>query len=207
MRRMVGWAGLLACAALVAATYAEAASKKRERAKEQHAPAQPPDKRDTVVNAPGTPFHGRAYWQALSQCGGVYFRLGTLYEEAAIQAQMRTGKIDPKAGGDLLTRASMARRKATQFYVGSENFLMADRGMNKDQAILTYDPRAAEAGDRLKSVDAALQAARPCSALYQSCQAAAAKMCRDALVSDAGSRAIHAEPGLGGGNTSHSSMR
>lgn len=158
---------------------AEAQTKKRTREREKDRPpaAQPADKRDRMVNAAGTPFHGRAYWLALSQCGGIYFRLGTLYEEAAIQAQIRAGKQNPKIGSDFLSRAAAARKTATSFFVGAENFLMADRSLSKEDAILTYDPRAAEAGDRLKSVDAALQAAQPCPALYQTCHSEFVKIC------------------------------
>lgn len=168
---------------ILGGTVSDAQTKKRtrEREKDRPAPAQPVDKRDTVVNAAGTPFHGRAYWQALGQCGGVYFRLGTLYEEASIQAQIRVGKQNPKSGSDFLARAAAARKTATSFFVGAEKFLVADRGVAKEDAILTYDARAAEAGDRLKSVDAALQAARPCPALYQTCHSEFAKMCADVL--------------------------
>src|SRR5690242_8146214 len=42
--------------------------------RERAAPEAPPDKRDTVIAAPGSPYHGRAYWVALAQCGGVYFK-------------------------------------------------------------------------------------------------------------------------------------
>lgn len=177
---------LIGCLLALVASHADAQSKKRvrERAKEQPPEAQPADKRDTVVNAPGTPFHGRAFWQALGQCGGVYFRLGTLYEEASIQAQIRAAKPNPKTGADFLARAAAARRTATLFFVGAEGFLVADRGMTKEDAILTYDARAAEAGDRLKSIDAALQAARACPSLYQTCHAAHGKICNGVLAKE-----------------------
>ncbi len=67
-------------AILVIALTLSAAAETR-RAKKQQAPGAPPaapaDKRDRIVAAPGTPFHGKAYWQATAQCGGIYFKLGT----------------------------------------------------------------------------------------------------------------------------------
>ncbi len=176
---------LLVLAMSVGIAEAQAKKRTRERDKDRPPPAQPADKRDRLVDAAGTPFHGRAYWQALGQCGGIYFRLGTLYEEAAIQAQIRAGKQDPKVGADFLARAAAARKTATSFFVGAENFLMADRGITKEDAILTYDPRAAEAGDRLKSVDAVLQAARPCPTLYQTCHSEFVKMCTGVMAQSA----------------------
>ena len=76
-RRVVVAAVTLALA-IAAISTAEAA--RRPKKQEEAAPvAAPGDKRDRLVAAPGTPFNGRAYWQATAQCGGIYFRLNTLY--------------------------------------------------------------------------------------------------------------------------------
>ena len=44
---------------------------------------------------------------------------------------------------------------------------------------MTYDPVANSAGDRLKSIEAALQAAKPCPELYQACRGAYPQICND----------------------------
>jgi hypothetical protein len=46
---------------------------------------------------------------------------------------------------------------------------------------LTYDGQSRAAGERVKSIDAALAAAKPCPALYQVCQAEHAKQCAEPL--------------------------
>ena len=60
------------------------------------------DKRDSLVAAPG-PFNGRPYWLALAQCGGIYFKLNTLYTDAAVRA--RVVKPDPKANAELTPKS------------------------------------------------------------------------------------------------------
>lgn len=177
-RFKTGLALLLALAVVATATDSLAQRKKRERERERPAPSQPVDKRDRVVNATGTPFHGRPFWLAMAQCGGIYFRLSTLYEEAAIQ--VRAAKPDPKLAAQSLAKAAQERKRATAFFVAAEGFLMADRGMAKEEAILTYDPRAWEAGERLKSIEAAVQAARACPALYRACTQSFGKLCPEA---------------------------
>ena len=44
---------------------------------------------------------------------------------------------------------------------------------------MTYDPVSHTAGDRLKTVDAALQAAKPCPELYKLCRATHPQACSD----------------------------
>ena len=150
----------------------------RPKKGETPAPAPTPgDKRDRTVAAPGTAFHGRVYWQAAAQCGGIYFRLNTAYAEAAISAKVI--KPDPAAFTRLSKNADTAATAATAFFEISERFLVADRKLGREEAVLTYDPVATSAGDRLKSIEAAQQAAKPCAELYQTCRSAYPQVCND----------------------------
>ena len=54
---------------------------------------------------------------------------------------------------------------------------MTDRGIERADAVLTYDAQSRAAGERLKTVEAALAAAKACPALYQACQQAYPKAC------------------------------
>jgi hypothetical protein len=152
----------------------------RKRERERAAPPaklQPPDKRDTVVALPGNVFNGRAYWQALAQCGGIYFKLGTLHSDVAIRARV----IQPDKNADALNtkQSGEARKMAAAFFVAAERFLTADRGVTTEEAILTYDGRASEAGDKLKKIEDAREGTKPCPALYQACHLANTKACSD----------------------------
>jgi hypothetical protein len=158
-----------------------AAEGRRKREQEKAPPPSPPDKRDRLVNAPATPFHGRPYWQALAQCGGIYFKLNTLYANAAILAKV--SKPDPAANARFSKQSDVARRAATVFFEAAERFLTADRGLAREQAVMTYDARATEEGERQKTAEAAEQAVKPCPALYQTCRDAFAKICSDPSVS------------------------
>jgi hypothetical protein len=170
-------AALLAIAIVLPSCVAQAAPRPKKGA-EQAAPAPVVgDKRDRTVAAPGTPFHGRAYWQAAAQCGGVYFKLNTSYSDAAISAKVI--KPDPAAFTKLSKDAEGAATTATAFFDVSERFLVADRKLARDEAVMTYDPVASSAGERLKSVEAALQAAKPCAELYQTCRSAHPQICND----------------------------
>jgi hypothetical protein len=151
----------------------------RPKKTEQPAPAPiPGDKRDRTVTAPGSPFNGRSYWQAAAQCGGIYFKLNTVYSEAAITAKVI--KPDPPAFTRLSKDAEGAAATATAFFDVSERFLAADRKLARDEAVMTYDPVASSAGERLKSAEAALQAAKPCAELYRTCRSAFPQICNDA---------------------------
>jgi hypothetical protein len=169
------------CAALLLAMAASAdAQTTRRRERERVAPpakTEAIDKRDSLAVAPGNPFNNRPYWQALGQCGGIYFRLTELSTEAAIQA--RVVKPDKTADATFTRQADEARKRATAFFVAAERFLVADRGIERDEAIPIYDAKASEAGNRLKTIDATLDAIKPCPALYQACQHAFAKICVD----------------------------
>jgi hypothetical protein len=167
---------LLALTIALPSLVAEAAP--RPKKGEQAAPAATPgDKRDRTVTAPGTPFNGRAYWQAAAQCGGIYFKLNTAYSDAAISAKVI--RPDPAAYTRLSKAADGAAATATAFFDVSERFLVADRKLAREEAVMTYDPVANSAGDRLKSIDAALQAAKPCPELYQACRSAYPQVCND----------------------------
>jgi hypothetical protein len=165
----------LAAVSLVAlASFAEAQSKKK---REQPATATPVDKRDRVVAAPGTPFHGKAYWQATAQCGGIYFKLGTVYSDSAVRAKVV--KPDPAAYAQFTKDANGANRTATVFFEAAERFLIADRKLARDEAVMTYDVVSSGSGDRLKTIDAASQAAKPCPDLYATCRAAFPQVCNE----------------------------
>jgi len=167
---------LMAIAILLPSIAAEAAP--RPKKGEPAAPAPPPvDKRDRTVIAPGTPFHGKAYWQAAAQCGGIYFKLNTAYSDAAIAAKVI--KPDPAASTKLNSEADRAAVAATAFFDVSERFLIADRKLARDEAVMTYDAVAGSTGERLKSIGAALQAAKPCPDLYQACRAVQPQICND----------------------------
>jgi hypothetical protein len=180
MPKMLAKAALFTLALVIAATaHAQTTSRKRERARnEPTLPAAPVDKRDSVVAAPG-PFNGRPYWAALAQCGGIYFRLNVLYTDAAVHA--RVVKPDPKANAEFTKQLGEAIKIATTYFNGAERFLMTDRGIERADAVLTYDGQSRVAGERVKSIDAALAAAKPCPALYQVCQAEHAKQCAEPL--------------------------
>ena len=162
----------------LAATLSTADAARRLKKQDDAAPAPTPgDKRDRVVAAPGTPFNGRAFWQAAAQCGGIYFRLNTLYSDAAISAKVI--KPDPAAYTRLSKEADGASASATTFFDVSERFLVADRKVTREDAVMTYDNVAHTAGDRFKSVEAALQAAKPCPELYKVCRGAFPQVCND----------------------------
>jgi hypothetical protein len=163
----------------IAATLSTADAARRLKKQEDAAPAPTPgDKRDRLVTAPGTPFNGRAFWQAAAQCGGIYFRLNTLYSDAAISAKVI--KPDPAAFTRLSRDADGASVNATAFFDVSERFLVADRKVSREDAVVTYDNVAHTAGDRFKSVEAALQGAKPCPEFYRVCRGAFPQVCNDA---------------------------
>jgi hypothetical protein len=183
-RGMPGIFKTSACVALAffAATSAQAQYHYRHRRAprdvEEAAPAVSVDKRDSIVAAPGS-FSGRPYWLALAQCGGIYFKLNTLYTDAAVRA--RVIKPDPHANAEYTRKLNEAIGVATSYFDAAENFLRTDRGLDRDNAVLTYDGQSRAAGDRVKTIDGALTAARACPALYQACQAAYPKACSATL--------------------------
>jgi hypothetical protein len=175
-------AALLA-SALIPATSADAQTRhhrhEREPKEVEHpAPAVPLDKRDSIVVAPGA-FTGRPYWVALAQCGGIYFKLNVLYTDVAVHA--RAVKPDPKLNTEFTKKLNDAIKTATVFFNGAEHLLRTDRGLERVDAVLTYDEQSLAAGTRLKSIDAALTAAKTCPALYQACQQAYPKACSETL--------------------------
>ena len=165
---------LVSLVAVLAISPALSASKQKQ---ERAPPATPLDKRDRLVAAPGTPFHGRAYWSALAQCGGIYFKLANFQSDAAIRA--RLVKPDPPAQALAARRAEEASKAATWFFDAAERVLIADRKVARDEAVIIYDAQASEAGERLKSVETAGQAIKPCPALYQACHGAHPVVCRE----------------------------
>jgi len=172
---------LVAVLVLLAASSAEAQRHHRRTQREVERPPPPIalDKRDVVVAAPGA-FTGKPYWLALAQCGGSYFKLNTLYTDAAVHA--RVVHPDPHANATYTKNLQEAISLATTFYNAAEKFLETDRSLDRDNAVLTYDGPARAAGDRIKSIDAGLAAVKACPALYEACQAAYAKACSGILV-------------------------
>ena len=173
---------LLVVAAVVAATSAKAQYRRRHEREpkqvEHPAPAVPVDKRDQVVSAPAA-FAGRPYWLALAQCGGIYFKLNVLYTDIAVHA--RAVKPDPKINTEYTKKLNEAIDAATVFFDGASRFLMTDRSIERDDAVVIYDGQARAAGDRARSVDEALAATRSCPALYEACQQAYPKACSEPL--------------------------
>jgi len=169
--------------ALLAAADANAQTRRARHEREPKetvapAPAVPADKRDSVVTVPGA-FNGRPYWFALAQCGGIYFKLNLFYTDIAVHA--RAVKPDPKLNTEYTKKLNDAIKTATAYFDGAERFLMVDRGIERVDAVLIYDGQSRAAGDRVKTIDAALSAARVCPALYQACQQANPKACGEAL--------------------------
>jgi hypothetical protein len=173
---------LFIVAALVAAgANAQTRHHRREREPkevERPAPTVSIDKRDAVVPAPGA-FAGKPYWLALAQCGGAYFKLNVLYTGLAVQA--RAVKPDPKLNTEYTKKLNDAIKTATAFYTGAERFLMTDRGIERIDAVLIYNEQSRAVADRIKTIDAALNAAKACPALYQACQDVRAKACSESL--------------------------
>ena len=172
---------LIFAAALVAASVNAQTRHRREREPketERPAPAVSIDKRDTTVAQPGA-FAGKPYWLALAQCGGAYFKLNVLYTALAVQA--RAVKPDPKLNTEYTKKLNDAIKTATAFYTGAERFLMTDRGIERIDAVLIYNEQSRVVADRIKTIDAALNAAKACPALYQACQDVRAKACSESL--------------------------
>jgi hypothetical protein len=173
---------VLVIVAVLAAAAANAQSRhKREREPketERPAPSVSVDKRDTVVNLPG-PYNGKPYWLSLAQCGGAYFKLNVLYTALAVQA--RAVKPDPKLNSEYTKKLNDAIKTATAFYTGAERFLMTDRGIERIDAVLIYNEQSRLVSDRIKTIEAALAAAKTCPVLYQACQEVRGKACSETL--------------------------
>jgi hypothetical protein len=170
---------IVALASVMTLTAAEAQHRRKRESGERSAPAPtvPADKRDRLVSATGTPFDGRPYWQALAQCGGIYFKLNSLYAGEAIRAKVV--KPDPALNASFGKKSDSARRTATAFFEASERFLVADRGLSHEDAMLTYDARQSSEGERHKTIEGAEKAAQPCPALYNACRTGLPKICTD----------------------------
>jgi hypothetical protein len=156
--------------ALIAAAGADAQTRRNREPREAApppVPAAPLDKRDSVVALAGA-FNGKPYWLALAQCGGAYFKLNVFYTDIATRARV---KPDPKTAADYTKKLTDAIKTGTMYF----------NGVERVDAVLTYDPQSRAAGDRLKTVDAALAAALACPALYEACQAAFPKACSERL--------------------------
>jgi hypothetical protein len=177
------WTVALAALALaLAATglQAQGRYKREQRKPEPAAPTVSTDKRDSLVGTAG-PYNGRPYWLALAECGGVYFKLNLLYTDVAVRA--RVVKPDPRINAEFTKKLTEAIKTATMFYNGAERFLMTDRGLERSDAVLTYDGPSRAAADRVKTIDAGQAAVQACPALYQACRDAFSKQCNEPLPS------------------------
>src|SRR5580658_6027657 len=181
MRKIIAAGGLIV-ATLLAATSTDAQTYRRQQREpkdvEHPAPPAPVDKRDSVVTAGGA-FTGKPYWLALAQCGGIYFKLNLLYTDIAVHA--RSVKPDPKVNAEFTKKLNEAIKTGTAYFAGAEHFLMTDRGLERIDAVLIYDEQSRAAGDRFKTLDAALNAAQACPVLYQACEEAYSKACNEPL--------------------------
>jgi hypothetical protein len=165
----------------LAATSVQAQSRYRREQRKPAEPAAPTistDKRDSLVAAPG-PYNGKPYWLALAECGGIYFKLNALYTDVAVHA--RVVKPDPRINAEFSKKITEAIKTATTFYNGSERFLIADRGIDRTDAMITYDGPSRMAADRIKAIDAGETAAQSCPTLYQACRQAFSKQCTEPL--------------------------
>ena len=95
--------------------------------------------------------NSRPYWIGLAQCGGIYFKLNTLY--ADIAAHARAVKPDPRLTTEYTKKLNDAIKTATAYFSGAEHLLMTDRGLERVDAVLIYDEqsRAAGIGSRLST--------------------------------------------------------
>ena len=171
-------AALLATA-FVAVANAQTSRKRAPREVEHPAPAVPADKRDSVVAAGPAGATGHAYWFGLAQCGGIYFKLNTLYADAAAHA--RVVKPDARATAEFTKKLTEAIKTATTYFDAAERFLMTDRGLERTDAVLIYDPASRAAGDRYKTIDMAVAGVKNCPALYQACKEAYPRQCNEKL--------------------------
>jgi hypothetical protein len=181
IRKFIAAGGFVLVALLAAASADAQTHHRHEREpKEIDHPAPPAsvDKQDTAVTAGA--YVGRPYWLALAQCGGIYFKLNVLYTDIAVHA--RVVKPDPRLNAEFTKKLNDAIRTATVFFNAAERFLMTDRGLERIDAVLVYEEQSRAAGDRVKSIDAALAAAQACPALYGACQQANAKACNEPLL-------------------------
>ena len=80
----------------------------------------------------------------------------------------RVVKPDPRANAEYTKKLIEAIKTATTYFDGAEHFLMTDRGIERTDAVLTYDGQSRAAGERLKTVDAALAAAKACPSALSS---------------------------------------
>lgn len=84
------------------------------------------DPRDRVVSAPGQPFHGKAYWLALSQCAGPYRSIFAEYADTAIAA----GFAHDEAKKAKFAPLSLEMQAASNSFLSASNgFLAMDRGI------------------------------------------------------------------------------
>ena len=181
MSKPVARAAVAALALALATTGLHAQGRYKRESRKPAEPAAPvisTDKRVSLVAASG-PYNGRPYWLALAECGGLYFKLNALYTDVAVRA--RVVKPDPRINAEFTKKLTEALKTATTFYNGAERFLITDRGLDRTEAVITYDGPSRAAADRIKAIDAGETAAQSCPALYQACHQAFSKQCSESL--------------------------
>ena len=105
--------------ALIAATSADAQTRRKRETREAAPPTVPTaplDKRDSLVTAPGA-FNAKPYWLALAQCGGAYFKLNVFYTDIATRARV---KPDPKTATEYTKKLTDAIKIGTMYFNGAE---------------------------------------------------------------------------------------
>jgi hypothetical protein len=93
----------------------------------------------------------------------------------------RVVKPDPRINSEYTKKLTEAIKTATIFFNGAERFLMTERGLERADAVLTYDSPSRAAADRVKSIDAGEAAVQSCPALYRACREAFSKQCNESL--------------------------
>ena len=96
-----------------------------------------------------------------------------------IGTMVKANQPDPAAYASLTKDANTANRSATAFFETAERFLIADRKVTREEAVIAYEPVASASGDRVKTVEAAAAAAKPCPELYQTCHGAFPQVCSE----------------------------
>jgi len=143
---------------------------KKQKSKSRNRPR--PQHRSTSATVPswrpGRRSTGKPIGRRPRNAGGIYFKLGNVYSDAAVRAKVT--KPDPAAYVAFTKQADEASQDRDRVLHGSRAFSSSPTASSgATRRVMTYDPLATQNGDRLKSAEAAIQAAQPCAELYKSC--------------------------------------
>jgi len=98
----------------------------------------------------------------------------------------RFGTTRALVSASLRVRAGTVHALLGENGAGKTTLMQVLFGMERADAVLTYDGQSRAAGERLKSIDAALAAAKTCPMLYQACHDIYPKRCTETLPPAAG---------------------